>query len=578
MRIEFKKVEYRNVLGSGNALTVYDFHNGIDLIVGKNGKGKSTIVDAITFGLFGKPFRKIKIGSLVNNINKRDMHVELTFNINDSEFKIERGQFPVKFKIYKRIENDWSFIDQHSNVLDYQKYLEENILHFGLNTFRQLIALGANLGSSRNFMDLTSREKEEILEIITDTAIFNKLRDKIRERKLSLKTKETDLNYQFEIAHQGWQSEKITIQQLETQNKQFNENKDETLNQYKINIEMKKSKIAEYEIAIKKILGVGDNLKVLKEEAVPITKEREMLYNNISDANSMIKLHQKNEKEKITCPNCEFEIKSDLQFNIEDIKWQLPRDEADYHALDRIVKDKDQKISSYEIIVSNEQRLRNNKKTIQDEIVILEDQIKVTEMWKSTEIDYNKEKQLHNKSERIKIDLLQAQNDLSEYNDLEELIGDKNIKKVILNQQLPFMNKYINEFLELFESKFNFIIDEQLKETIISHKSEAEFNALSNGQKQRITISILFSFLKLIEERNGISTNLLILDEYLDSSLDVEGIEEVLRILSEVFAPTKNIILISHNPDIKDRFDIVNRSYTATMVDGFSKLILNEKG
>jgi len=233
-----------------------------------------------------------------------------------------------------------------------------------------------------------------------------------------------------------------------------------------------------------------------------------------------------------------------------------------------------EKINGLEEKISKEPILKNKIASLEEDIEKNLNKLKKVKEWKQTEIDYSElektEKEYKETGETL-VNLRKTQGDL---NSLSNLVGDKNIKGTILNQQLPFLNKFINEFLELFESKFNFVIDSNFEDNIVSRSVNNEFNSLSNGQKQRITMSILFAFLRLIEERNGVSTNLLILDEYLDSSLDVDGINEVLKILSEVFSKNKDVILISHNPDIKNRFEIINRNVEIIQQDGFSEMNL----
>lgn len=570
MKINFRSIKFKNIFSYGNRLTEFHFENGIDLVTGKNGNGKSTFVDALTFALFGKPFRKIKISNLINNKNNKELWVEVIFDVNGRNFKVIRGQKPQIFKIFKEDNDDWEELETHSTMKDQQKYLEEHILQFGESVYRQLIALGANLSSSRSFMDLSKAEKEEVLQVITDTAVFNSIKEKVKERKTSLKTTETDLSYKAKVLKQSIQSSEINIKQMERQNREFRENRDRILEDIQHDIDMKLEKIPQYESALNALKLVGEEYEEIKEIIEPLNLKKNELEKEKAEIEAKIRVYVHNEKTKTVCPNCNFEIKSDLGFTSETLRELHKECTNKISLLESQLIPCEEKLEGHRIKLTNKSRIEANFQSLDREIFELRERLKETQSWSEIVIDYSELETITAEYEEVSSKLISIRQKISELVEMESLVSDKNLKGVILNQQLPFLNKFINEFLELFESKFNFVIDEEFKETIISRGSDNEFNSLSNGQKQRITMSILFAFLKLIEERNGVSTNLLILDEYLDSSLDVDGINEVLRILNEVFSETKDVVLISHNPDIKNRFDLINRNFKTSIKDGFS--------
>lgn len=575
MKINFKHIKFKNIFSYGNKYTEFHFENGIDLVTGKNGNGKSTFVDALTYALFGKPFRKIKLGNLVNNKNNRDLEVDLEFEVNGRDFRIVRGQRPHIFEIYKMTKGDeWEKLESHSTTRDQQIYLEENILQFGESVFRQLIALGANLSSSRSFMDLSKNEKEEVLQVITDTAIFTQIKEKVRERKLTLKTKETDLSYRSKILGQSLTSTKMNISQMENQNAEFKFNKDKVITGIIEEIESKESSIPNYETALSAIEKLKIEQEKIRKELSPIEGSIQLLLSSKHETEAHIRIYASNEKNKTVCPECSFEIKQDLEFSADSLRTDLILVKEQLEKAQSEMQPLTERLEFLRLKISNEPRILQNFETLDREIFTLKERLSHTQSWEEIIIDYSELTRLEHEFEEVKAKLIKARGEISDLNEVEEMVSDKNLKGVILNQQLPFLNRFINEFLELFESKFNFVIDEEFKENIISRGADNEFNSLSNGQKQRITMSILFAFLKLIEERNGVSTNLLILDEYLDSSLDIDGINEVLRILSEVFAETKDVVLISHNPDIKNRFELINRSFKTSLKDGFSSFDL----
>jgi len=571
MKIEFKTLRFKNVLSYGNKISEYNFENGIDLVVGGNGLGKSTFVDALTYCLFGKPFRKIKIGSLINNKNNRELWVEAEFSANGNSFKVIRGQKPDIFEIYKKEEDGYSLVEKPSTNRDYQALFEDSILKFGENVYRQLIALGANLSSSKNFMDLNKSEKEEVLQIITDTAIFNQIKDKVREEKLLQKTYLTEYEYKVEVLSSSISSTKFNIKAMEKQNEEFNANRDSILKELRQELEESEEKLKKYPSAISKLEQLESEINEMLPQITSIESELVSVLEKEQDVKAKVRRISANEKNKVVCPNCEFEIKEELPYTSEELKVQLvyiieERDRLQ-NELNELLEERKQKQSK----VLNKDRLNKNMVQLEDHIKTIKERIEKTEAWEAVKIDYSELEQLERDYEEAKNRLIKIKQDMTELIELEDMVSDKNLKGVILNQQLPFLNKYINEFLELFDSKFNFVIDSEFNEKIISRNSDNDFNSLSNGQKQRISLSILFAFLKLIEEKNGISTNLLILDEYLDSSLDIEGIDEVMTILDEVFSSSKNVVLISHNPDIKNRLEILNRIVKVSVEDGFSK-------
>ena len=572
MKIIFEKLTFKNVLSYGNKPTIFIFKNGIDLVIGSNGNGKSTFVDALTYVLFGKPFRKIKIGSLINNKNNKELLVEVEFSVNGNRFRVKRGQKPDIFEIYKDDNGEWVQVEKPSTNRDYQKYLEENILLFGENVFRQLIALGANLSSSKNFMDLSKSEKEEVLQVITDTTIFNKIKEKVKEKKLTQKTQQTEYEYKVDMVKSTLDSIKFNISAMEKQNTEFSENRDKMVGQMKEEISSLEDQKSKYLLALDALDELEKKINRIDGELNPIKEEEEILRQKEFDLKSKAKRIIANEKNKIVCPNCEYEIKEELPFTVDEVRGELKSVSDKLGLVTERIVNKEKERLAYEEKLRNKTRIKQNFKEIEDKIKNIEENIEKTLSVEVVEIDYSELKRVEKEFEEVKNRLIEIKSEMSDLVDLETVVSDKNLKGVILNQQLPFLNKYINEFLELFDSKFNFVIDASFNEKIISRNSDNDFNSLSNGQKQRISLSILFAFLKLIEEKNGISTNLLILDEYLDSSLDIDGIDEVMSILDEVFSPKKDVVLISHNQDIKNRLELLNRVISVETEDGFSQM------
>jgi len=570
MKIIFEKLRYKNVLSYGNATTEFNFEEGIDLVVGSNGLGKSTFVDALTYGLFGRPFRKIKIGNLINNKNNKNLWVEVTFKVAENRFKVVRGMKPDLFEIYKEDDGGFSLVEKPSTNRDYQALFEESILQFGENVYRQLIALGANLSSSRNFMDLTKHEKEEVLQVITDTAIFNQIKEKVKESKLVEKTNLTEYKYKVEVQKASLDSLRMNIVAMEQQNEEFNINRDSILIELKEEEFEISDKIDKYPLLYEALGKLEREWLEMKPELDELESTLDNLLEKEQDLKAKIRKFMANEENKVVCPECSHEIKEDLPYSASELKENLTEVLDQKSSLKESIETLNSSMSVKYQKFNNKVRLEQNENALKANLESIHERTKKINTWKAVDIDYSELEELEKTFDLSKERLLIIKGDITDLMELEEMVSDKNLKGVILNQQLPFLNKYINEFLELFGSKFNFIIDNEFNEKIISRNADNDFNSLSNGQKQRISLSILFAFLKLIEEKNGISTNLLILDEYLDSSLDINGIEEVMSILDEVFSSKKDVVLISHNPDIKNRLELLNRVITVKQQEGFS--------
>jgi len=684
MNIVFKTLKWNNFLSYGKEENSFDFNNGVDLLLGKNGMGKSAITEVIFYSLFGKPFRKIKLSSLVNKISKKNMKTILEFSIDNQNYKIIRGTKPNIFEIYIKNEEEWVIIPQKAATKDYQKMLEEEILNLNETIFRQLIVLGANLVTSKPFMELSQVEKENLFQVITDTSIFNdistKIKEKISENKIILK----DYIYRRDLLEETIKAEKIVIEEAEKRNRYFKEthekNKEEVISQikeaeekilkYEVAIEKLKELKNKYDTLLKEITTKEENSKreldtrinslleeqktikdeyskelsnieddvellnkkdILKKEVEDILKYKSNLEEENINTNTKIQQIIAAKKGSIICNNCsEINYISNIDKNEiikeDEYKKTIKNNEIIINDLDNRFLELNNKISS--VIISIEENTQNKRndvhskyenklKNISDEILkernkisSFDDEKNILNKYKekllnSKRIKENyeeaktslinlkhKEEELNNIKE-IEIDyesiknkekeFSTAQKNIKKYSELMDdyeyllnLVGSNNLKGAVIKRQIPFLNKSINHFLELFSMlEYSFVIDENFKERIISRNEDSEFNQLSNGQKSRISFSIMFAFLKIIEKRNGVKTNLLILDEILDSSVDSEGREELLNILKEEFSQTKDIIIISHNQEIQEKIELFDRVIKISK-DKFSSIEVEE--
>lgn len=583
MQIDFLTLEFKNVLSYGNSTTIFDFKNGIDLINAKNGAGKSSFIDALTFGLYGVPFRKIKKGSLINHHNNKNLLVKVTFQVeNQGYYQVVRGMKPNKFEIYFNKEDtifeDKHLIPQSATVTEYQDKLEDEILKMSENVYRQLIVLGANISTSKNFMDLSSKEKEEVFQIITDTSVFNELKALLKKKTQLIDTYVLEHEYKVNILKNTLETERRNIQSLEQQNEVIKNDKNRIIEQLEDELEVCRTKVPEYEKAVEKLRElktVYDSEKAELTEKQQCLKSLHLEQRGCSDELHHIKLAKEG---AVTCDNCNHVINL-TQTDISDEHEQ--KINKQYDIITSRIEEKEKYISELSAQVSfkhekllNSKRIIANQKENLQRIDQLISDISIKKEWKELEIDYSSIKKLEDELEIEKNEILKLKEKSNNYRTLMTIVSDDELKGYTLSQQIPLLNRYINQFIERFNAfEYNFVIDTNFKERIISRNQEKEFNAMSNGQKQRFTFSILFAFLKLVEEKNGITTNLLILDEVLDSSSDTEGKLELIKVLTDDFSKTKNVIIISHNPDIVQNVEEFNRIIKVEH-DNFSRMVV----
>jgi DNA repair exonuclease SbcCD ATPase subunit len=575
MHIQFKTLKFKNILSYGNAISVYNFESGIDIISATNGAGKSTIIDALTYALFGKPYRKINLKGLINNKNNKELYTELLFDIDDIEYMIKRGMKPNIFEIYSKVDDEYKLINQDSTSRDYQNILENDILMLNETVFRQLIVLGANVSNSKNFMDLNATEKEEVFQVVTDTSLFNHLSILIKNKRNEIKTILTEHNYKFDILSSTIDSERQNLVKLQRQNAYLQQNKDQRILEIQKVIDDGESKLIEYDRAIQKLKDLKSQYdeKLLDlENQKAILKDKN---NQINALNGKIVAFDHLKESSISCDNCSHEIISgDYDADLHDsMKKHVITLTDEINSLKEIYRNSSEIGDGMKEKLLNSNRIIKNRSELVNTIAQKRDELKEIDNWVLVDIDKSVLEHKEDELLTVKTILSDADSKHNALNQLMKIIGGDNLKGYILSKQIPLLNKYINSYIEKFSDfNFNFVIDNNFKEQFISRNETQEFHSFSNGQKQRFTFAILFAFLKLIEERSGVSTNLLAMDEILDSSADSVGRSELLDILYSNFSDKKNIIIISHQPEIKERMEIINRTFEVTNA-GFSKLV-----
>ncbi len=556
--IEFKSIKWKNLLSTGNNFTKVNL-NGHErtLIVGENGSGKSTILDALCFSLFSKPFRKINKSQLVNTVNCGDCKVELEFDIGKIQWKVVRGIKPNVFEIYK----NGTLLDQASATNDQQKWLEQNVLKMNYKSFTQIVVLGSS--TFVPFMQLSAPGRRDVIEDILDIRIFSTMNLILKERIKVNKEEVFDVENAMSLL-----KDKVTVQKtlIEDLRKQSQSN----VSHWNENIESLREQIAIADEAVELDMREVDSLTFeLSEGEDPTDRIRKLrdfkvtFNSKIKDLRKEIKFFKGN----ASCPTCHQDIKSDLRDSMvstdEDKITKL--DEA----LDKITKDHN--------MLSKDLNERNEISTL-----IKESQIKIKQSLSDINWKTKKIKEIQKEIESIKTDdgsvekekdkllnIIQQGREkeilrkeiINKREDLKmvsEFLKDGGVKSSIIRKYLPVMNDLINKYLQKLEFYVNFNLDEMFNETIKSRfRDEFSYASFSEGEKMRIDLALLFTWREIAKLKNSVNTNILILDEIFDSSLDSNGTQDFMKILYNI-TDGNNVFVISHKGEqIVDKFDNV---------------------
>ena len=549
--IIFKSVKWRNFLSTGDKFTTVRLDKSpTTLIVGQNGAGKSTLLDALSFGLFGKPHRDIKKDQLVNSINKKRCEVEVEFHVGNVDFRIYRSIKPGKFEIYQ----SGKLVNQSSSVKDYQKYLEQNILKLNHKSFHQVVVLGSS--SFIPFMALRAGERREVIEDLLDINIFTKMKGLLKERQTRTNEQIQSLTHQIELLNTKIDAQKKYITNIELMNA-------DQIDQKQENIESSRTEI---EVLISESTKLGENLDEL------LTSEESNLNSNqikVAELNTFDNQFNKKAKDLVKqsrfyeenneCPTCDQEICQDTKHSkvseikdsaqeIQLAKQGLAKELNKLTNLNGTIQSKLAKLKeSQSSILANNQRVSLLQEQIgrtQEEISILSNQ---SDDMSEAQVDYDELR--NDKSDTLERKLKQLED--RAYNDaLAEMLKDTGIKTKVIKQYLPVMNQLVNQYLQVLDFFVAFNLDESFNETIKSrHRDMFNYSSFSEGEKQRIDLSLLFTWRKIAQMKNSANTNLLILDETFDSSLDVEGVENLTKILATL-EDGSNVFIISHKGDI----------------------------
>ena len=568
--ILFKRISYRNFLSSGNTPTEINLTGEITtLIIGTNGSGKSTMLDALCFGMFNKAFRKINKNQLVNSTNEKECLVEVEFSIGNKEYKIIRGIKPNIFEIWINGELQ----NQAAASVDQQKHLEDIILKLNYKSFTQIVILGS--ASFVPFMQLSTANRREVVEDLLDIKIFSAMNSILKEkiRSSNEKIKEFDI---FEKSIQ----EKILMQTEFIEELEKRGNDKITANQEKI-----ANLLNELDVYIRQNSFLEEDVfKYIKEQeevsgATDRLKKLDNLKGKLSEKVSIITEEHKFFNENTVCPTCTQTIDEAFRVNkITDVQNKAKELQSGYQDLECTIKNEEERerqfiILSKEItklnneISQNNTRISFNQKQTQE----LEYEIQtITEQFKNR----NTEQQKLEKLEKQQVDNFKKKSKYKEtinYFDFAQiLMKDGGVKTKIIQKYLPLMNKQINKYLQIMDFYINFTLDEEFKENIKSPIHEDfTYESFSEGEKMRINLAILFTWREIARMKNSINTNLLILDEVFDSSLDNMGTEYFTKIIKYIIKDA-NVFVISHKTDeLMDKFDKIIRF---EKIKGFSKI------
>jgi len=568
--ILFKTIRWKNFLSTGNQYTEVDFtKNKTNLIIGTNGAGKSTVLDALTFSLFGKPFRKINKPQLINSVNEKDCRVEVEFSIGKTEWKVVRGIKPAIFEIWR---ND-SALDQSAAALDQQKWLEQNVLKMNYKSFTQIVILGSS--TFVPFMQLSAAHRREVIEDLLDIKIFSSMNTLIKEKIRSVKEDIKVLELKKESLLDKVKMQEDFIGELESRGiANINANKEKIANLDK--------EIVDYTSENE---SVEDPLRALIREQETITGYAEKLRKlgnlkgKISQKVSTITKEHKFFTENTVCPTCTQSIDEEFRINrINDAQDKAKELQSGYKELEEAIKEEEERERQYNSLTKEISKLTNgiSQNNIQinglrRQIRNLESEIQtLTENLANRNSEHEKLESF-NKNLKTTYDELASKKDTINYYDFSySLLKDGGVKSKIIKKYLPLINQQVNRYLQMMDFYINFTLDEEFNETVQSPIHEDfSYASFSEGEKMRIDLALLFTWREVARMKNSVNSNLLIMDEVFDSSLDGFGTEEFLKIIRYVIKDA-NIFVISHKTGLEDRFESVIKF---EKVKGFSRMV-----
>jgi len=555
--ILFEKIRWKNFLSTGNQFTEVELNKeSTTLIIGNNGAGKSTILDALTFVLFGKSFRKINKPQLINSTNEKDCLVEIEFTIGSTNWMIRRGIKPSLFEIYR---ND-TLLDQNASAVEQQKFLEQVILKMNYKSFTQIVILGSS--NFVPFMQLATSSRREVIEDLLDIKIFSSMNNILKEKIRGIKDNIRTLELKKESVSDKVQMQENFIEELENRGKKNIEDKEFKIgkllveeNNWMGDNEEKNRKLFELQGKLESYSGATEKLRKFGN-----------LKGKISNKVSTITKEHKFFSQNTVCPTCTQDIEESFRLNkIEDAQNKAKELQSGYKDLEEAIKNEEERERQFTVLSKEITSLthgisQNNTKIAgcQRQVRDLESEIqKVTEQLANRTAE-NEKLDIFKENLKQVYDDLSGEKNLIQYHDFSySLLKDSGVKSKIIKKYLPLINQQVNRYLQMMDFYINFTLDEEFNETIQSPIHEDfSYSSFSEGEKQRIDLALLFTWREVAKLKNSTNTNLLILDEIFDSSLDGFGTEEFLKIIRYVIK-NANVFVISHKSGMEDKFENV---------------------
>ena len=546
--ITFKYVRWKNFLSTGNNFTeIHLDRNPTTLIIGENGAGKATVLDALCFGLFGKPFRNINKPQLLNSVNNSSAVVEVEFRIGSKNIKVIRGIKPNVFEIYI----NGKMYNQDANVRDYQKYLEQQILKLNYRSFTQVVILGSS--TFVPFMQLKARHRREVVEEILDIQIFSLMNMLLKQKLKTISDDIRDIDYKLELT-----TEKIGLQQKYIT--EMKQNKDKLIKEKTLLLSGNEEEVffrqAEINILNKEndelIESITDKVKLDKKLAT-LKDIKSTLLEKHRAQHRLIGFFEKNED----CPTCQQHIDEEfkngmvsqkkteadkIENGLDELKEELSKTDSRLKVISDIAK----KVRENEVQIAKDKSSLDQLEKFNSTLTVEIAQLSNGEVHKS---DYEKMQKLKDELRGINEQKAKLKEDQTYAAAAKNMLQDTGIKTKIIKQYLPIMNKLINTYLTSMEFYVNFTLNENFEETIKSrYRDEFTYDSFSEGEKMRIDLALLFTWRAIAKMKNSTNTNLLMLDEIFDSSLDGSGTDEFLKILNTL--GDENVFVISHKQDV----------------------------
>ena len=549
--IHFKSCEWKNFLSTGNdPIKILLDKSPTTLIVGQNGAGKSTLLDARSFALFNKPHRDINKNQLINSINQKKTEVTVEFNIGNQDFKIVRGIKPAKFEIWQ----NGNLINQASNARDYQKFLEQNILKLNHKSFHQVVVLGSS--SFIPFMQLPAWSRRSVIEDLLDINIFSKMNTLLKERNTKIKDELVDINHQIELLKTKITAQSKYIKDLESLNQDQIEKKRDSIKVHKTTIKETFEESKELGKGLETLLKEEEKRHKDNLQQSSQLNSLDLNYNQkIKDLVEQARFYEENDH----CPTCDQDVGPELkekkiqiiQNDAKGIQQEKAGVEKELANLKKEMQDIADKTNQ---LKQKQQRINSNNERIsvvQKEIDKIQKEINQLNSQTGDTGTAKKELKESRKSKEAFTEKKLEYVEERTYNEvIGEMLKDTGIKTKVIKQYLPVMNRLINQYLQILDFFVAFHLDENFNETIRSrHRDSFNYASFSEGEKQRIDLSLLFTWRQIAKLKNSAATNLLILDETFDSSLDHDGVDSLTKILDTLDSDS-NTFIISHKGDV----------------------------